>query len=147
LEYRQGRFEDAIATMSTEAANVMGPAPRLITAMAEYGKGQREEARRTLAETISGFDWSAAQAVSRDHWIWHVLRREAESMIFSRLGEFLEGKYRPQDNTERLAFTGASRFNNLTLAAAKLYADAFASDPKLAENIQAGHRFNAARAA
>jgi tetratricopeptide (TPR) repeat protein len=143
-EYRQGRFDSAIAIMSAEAGTVMGPSPRLVTSMAEYAKGQREEARKTLAETIAGFDWSPAQAVSRDHWIWHVLRREAESLIFPNLVSFLDGKYQPRDNIERLAFVGASRFKGLNLAVAKLYADAFAAQPKLADDYQVNHRYNAA---
>ncbi len=146
-EYRQGRFDSAIAIMSAEAGTVMGPSPRLVTAMAKHGKGQREEARKTLAETIAGFDWSPAQAVSRDHWIWHVLRREAESLIFPNLPAFLEGKYQPRDNIERLAFLGASRFKGLNFAVAKLYADAFAAQPKLADDYQVNHRYNAARSA
>jgi serine/threonine-protein kinase len=147
VEYRQGDFDNAIAIMNAEAASVMGPAPRLLIAMAEYGKGQQEQARKTLSQTIINFDWSAAQAISRDHWIWHVIRREAETLIFPRLPEFLEGKYRPQDNTERLAFVGVCRFKNLNLAVARLYADAFAADSKLADGMHVSHRSNAACAA
>jgi serine/threonine-protein kinase len=146
-EYRQGRFDSAISIMSADAGTVMGPAPRLVIAMAEYRNGQREEARETLAAAISSFDWSAAEAGSRDHWIWHVLRREAESLIFPEIGAFLEGRYQPRDNIERLAFVGVCRFKNLNLASAKLYADAFTADPKLADDPHLGHRSNAACAA
>jgi serine/threonine-protein kinase len=146
-EYRQGHFDSAIAIMSADAGTVMGPAPRLLTAMAEHRQGQKQEARETLAATIVGFDWSAAEAGGRDHWIWHVFRREAESMIFPEIRAFLEGKYQPRDNIERLAFLGTCRFENLNLASAKLYAGAFASDPKLADDPRVSHRYNAARAA
>src|SRR5205807_10060268 len=81
------------------------------------------------------------------HWIWHVLRREAEAMIFPNTAAFLEGKYQPQDNVERLALLGVCRFKNLHLAAARLYADAFAADPKLADDPDVSHRYNAACAA
>src|SRR5205807_1726532 len=81
------------------------------------------------------------------HWIWHVLRREAEAMIFPNTAAFLEGKYQPQDNVERLALLGVCRFKNLHLAAARLYADAFAADPKLADATDVSHRYNAACAA
>ncbi len=134
-EYRQGRFDSAIA------------APRLVIAMAQYRKGQEEEARAMLAGAIAGFDWRMAQVISRDHWIWHVLRREAESMILSNLAAFVDGKYQPQDNDERLAFLGACQFMNRTRATARLYADAFAAAPSLADDLGAGHRYNAARAA
>jgi serine/threonine-protein kinase len=146
-EYRQGRFDSAISLMSADAASVMGPAPRLVVAMAEYGNGQKEEARQTLAAAISSFDWSAAQVGGRDHWIWHVLRREAETMIFPSMAAFLDGKYEPRDNTERLALLGVCRFKDRTRALARLYADAFAADPTLADDPRLSHRYNAACAA
>jgi serine/threonine-protein kinase len=86
-------------------------------------------------------------AISRDHWIWHVLRREAESMIFPRMDAFLGGEYWPQDNIERLALLAVCRFKNLNLAAARLYADAFAADPKLTHDPHVSHRYSAACAA
>jgi serine/threonine-protein kinase len=146
-EYRQGRFDSAISIMRGHAGTVMGPAPRLVVAMAEYRKGQQEEARKTLAAAVVGFDWSAAQVGGLDHWIWHVLRREAESMILPVLPSFLEGRYQPQDNVERLALLGVCRFRDLNLASARLYTEAFAADPRLAHDLRVSHRFNAARAA
>jgi serine/threonine-protein kinase len=143
-EYRQGHFDSAIAIMTADAGRVMGPAPRIVVAMAEYGKGQRQEARETLSSAIARFNWSAAQVGSRDHWIWHVLRREAESMIFPEIAAFLKGGHQPQDNIERLAFLGVCRFQNRNLASAKLHADAFAADPNLAEDPHVSHRYNAA---
>ena len=47
--YRQGRFDDAIKLMNGEAASVMGPSPRLVLAMAQHQKGQKDQARKTLA--------------------------------------------------------------------------------------------------
>src|SRR5262249_1396367 len=146
-EYRQGRFDRAISIMRADAGTVMGPAPRLVIAMAQYRKGQEEEARKTFAAEIMRFDWGMAHAISRDQWIWHVLRREAEAMIFPNTPAFLEGRYQPQDNVERLALLGVCRFKNLNLASARLYADAFAADPKLAEDPDVRHLYNAARAA
>jgi serine/threonine-protein kinase len=147
VDYRQGRFESAISIMNGDAANVMGPAPRLVVAMAEHRQGYKQEARQTLAATISGFDWSAANVGGRDDWIWHVLRREAETLIFPHTADLLEGRYEPQDSFERLALTGVCRFKNLNLASAQLYADAFAADPLLADDPQVNHCYNAARAA
>jgi serine/threonine-protein kinase len=115
--------------------------------MAQHCKGLVEEARATLAGEIVRFDWRMAYVISRDHWIWHVLRREAEAMIFPNTAAFLKGRYQPQDNVERLALLGVCRFKNLNLASARLYADAFAADPKLAEDPHISHRYNAACAA
>jgi serine/threonine-protein kinase len=146
-EYRQDRFDSAISIMRAEAGTVMGPAPRLVMAMAQHRKGFEREARRTLAAGISRFDWRMDHVISRDQWIWHALRREAESMILPNLPAFMDGKYQPQDNDERLAFLGACRFKNLNVACARLYADAFAADPMLADDPEFGHRYNAACAA
>jgi serine/threonine-protein kinase len=79
--YRQGRFEDAIKRMSGEASPVMGPCPRLVLAMAQYRKGLQDEARKTLAEAVASYDWSAEKAGDQDAWMAHVLRREAERLI------------------------------------------------------------------
>jgi serine/threonine-protein kinase len=146
-EYRQGRFDGAIPTMRADAGTVMGPAPRFVIAMAQYRKGQKEEARATFAAEVVRYDWGVAHAISRDHWIWHALRREAESLIFPNAEAFLEGRHRPQDNVERLALLGVCRFKNRNCASARLYAEALAADPKLADDPHVRHRYNAACAA
>jgi len=81
--YRQGRFDDAIKLMDGKAASVMGPSPRLILAMAQHQKGQKELARKTLAAAIAANDWTAAKADNHDAWIAHILRREAEALILA----------------------------------------------------------------
>jgi hypothetical protein len=49
--------------------------------MAQYHKGQHDQAAKTLAEAISSYDWSASKANHHDAWIVHILRREAEAQI------------------------------------------------------------------
>ena len=147
VEYRQGHFDAAISVMSSRAAQVMGPCPRFVIAMAQYRKGQTAEARQTLASEIVRFDWSMSKVLGRDDWIWHVLRREAEALIFPDTEAFLEQKHEPHDNVERLALLGICRFKDLNRTSAKLYADAFAADPKLVDDPQVRHRLNAALAA
>jgi serine/threonine protein kinase/Tfp pilus assembly protein PilF len=83
-EYRQGNFESAISIMTNAAAEVMGPCPRLIVAMAKYGQGHEQEAKANFAEATRDIDWSVDGVRSHDQWIWHVLRREAETMIFAK---------------------------------------------------------------
>jgi serine/threonine-protein kinase len=146
-EYRQDHFDRAISIMNSEAANVMGPCPRLVIAMARHRLKEEQEARTMLAEVMVEFDWSMAQVRSHDQWIWHVLRREAETLIFPNTAAFLEGKYEPRDNTERLALLGVCRFKNRTYASAKLFADAFAADPKFGDDPRLSHRYHAACAA
>ena len=91
--------------------------------------------RKTLATAVVGFDWSAAEADSRDVWICHILRREAEATILPDLPAFVQGEYQPRDNDERLALLGICEFQGADDAAARLYADAFAADPALAEDL------------
>jgi serine/threonine-protein kinase len=146
-EYRQGHLAGAITTMNGEASTAMGPCPRLIVAMAQHRQGQQKQARKTLAAAVSAFDWSAPEADRRDLWIYHILRREAEAMILPNLSGFLEGSYRPQENDERLALMGVCQFRGLGGVAARMYADAFAADPNLADDLKAEYRYRAARCA
>jgi serine/threonine-protein kinase len=146
-EYRHGRLDRAIAAMRGGASRVLGPAPRLVLAMALHRNGQAAEARQALAAAVLAYDWRAKLAREQDGWIIHVLRREAERMIVPNLPAFLEGKYQPQNDEERLALLGVCQFTNRSVALARLYAEAFRSDPLLAEDIRSGHRFNAACAA
>ena len=72
--------------------------------MAQYQKGQRDEALKTLAAAIISYDWSAAKADSHDPWFIHVLRPRGGVADSAEPAGILEGKYQPQDNDERLAF-------------------------------------------
>lgn len=56
-EYRRGRLESAISIMEGPAAGVLGPAPRLVLSMARHGRGQAEDALKTLASAILSYDW------------------------------------------------------------------------------------------
>jgi serine/threonine-protein kinase len=112
--------------------------------MAQHDQGQKQQARKTLARAVAAFDWSAAQADSRDVWIAHILRREAEAAIFPNLPGILRGQYQPVDNDERLALVGICQFQGRCHAAARLYADAFATEPALAEALASECRSRAA---
>jgi serine/threonine-protein kinase len=146
-KYRQGDFDRAISAMRGDAAGVLGPSPRLVISMALEQKGEATLARKTLASAVLSHDWTANEVRDQDGCIAHALRREAEAMILPNLPAFLDGSYRPADNDERLALLGVCQFTNRTCAAARLYADAFATDPPLAEDLSAGLRSSAARAA
>jgi serine/threonine-protein kinase len=146
-DYRQGHFDPAITAMRGEAGRVLGPAPRLVLAMALHQSGQAEAARKTLAAAVVAHDWRPNKVRDRDGWIYHILRREAERLILPNLPAFLDGTYEPRDNAERLALLGVCQFTSRARAAAGLYADAFAADPRLAEDLRLGLRFSAARAA
>jgi eukaryotic-like serine/threonine-protein kinase len=80
-DYRHGRFDRAIAAMRGGASNVLGPAPKLVLAMALYQRKEVGEARKALAAAVADHDWSSANVRDQDGWIYHSLRREAERMI------------------------------------------------------------------
>jgi serine/threonine-protein kinase len=121
--------------------------PRLVLAMAQYRCGRQQEARQMLAEALEGYDWGETQAGEVADWIYHVLRREAEELIVANLAAFLRGQYQPQENKERLELIQASHFRKRYVAAARLYAEMFAAEPKLADDRKKWHRANAACAA
>ena len=68
-----------------EAASVMGPCPRLVLAMAQYQKDQKDQALKTLTAAVQSYDWSTAKADNYESWIAHILRREAEALINPKL--------------------------------------------------------------
>jgi serine/threonine-protein kinase len=65
-------------------------------------------------------------------------------MLLPNLPAFLEGTSQPADQCERLAFVGAAEFNGLTCASARLYTEAFAAEPSLANDPERARRYYAA---
>ena len=145
-EYRQGRYAQAVPLLRESAALLPNRAgPGLVLAMAQFQSGSPKEARQTLASAMRAYNWKAAQADHVTAWVSHVLRREAEALILPNLPAFLRGEYQPQDNDERLAFSGACQFQALYAAAARLYADAFEADPQLAGRLTTECRYRTLR--
>jgi serine/threonine-protein kinase len=141
-EYRQGHLKQAVPFLRESAEQLPNrPAPRLVLAMAQFQSGSTTEARKTLSAAVRAYNWSESTSASQTDtpvvWTSHVLRREAEAMILRNLPAFLQGDYWPQDNDERLALLGICQFELRYSAAARLYADAFATDPHLADNLTA----------
>ena len=71
---------------------------------------------------------------------------QAERLAVARdnLPAFQNGSYTPATNDERLGLALWCQVKKLHRTAAGLYADAFAADPKLADDLKAGTRYNAA---
>jgi serine/threonine protein kinase/Flp pilus assembly protein TadD len=66
--------------------------------------------------------------------------------LVQRLPAVLRGDGRPANAQEMLGFAElcSQPFERRLAAAARFYGDAFAADPKLADDLKAGHRYNAA---
>jgi len=62
----------------------------------------------------------------------------------SRLPALLKGDERPADAAQRLDMAELCQLKRHYATAARLYSEAFADQPKLAEDVMAGHRYNAA---
>jgi tetratricopeptide (TPR) repeat protein len=70
----------------------------------------------------------------------------AMAALKARLDAVLNGQA-PEDNAERIQLACRASEKALWASSAQLYAKALANDPKLADDRQAGHRYNAACAA
>jgi serine/threonine-protein kinase len=73
-----------------------------------------------------------------------VLQAERLAALEAKLPAFLKGEYRPKGATECLVLAAVCRNKNFHAAATRLYADAFAANPKLADDCQAQLRYIAA---
>jgi hypothetical protein len=76
--------------------------------------------------------------------------RQAEQMarLDDRFPGVLQGKDRPKDAAERVAFAQLCQLARKQFtASARFYGEAFAAQPALAGDLSAGHRYNAACAA
>jgi serine/threonine-protein kinase len=146
-EYRQGHYEAAIKLLEGDPGRVLGPCPLLVTAMAQFRLGKISQARQAFIAAIPLFDWSPLHATNKDAWLYHALRREAETVVLPYLPAFEAGNYRPANNDERLTLFGYCQDKSLNVAAARLYVDAFSEDPTLAGSRRGDYRHRAACAA
>jgi tetratricopeptide (TPR) repeat protein len=72
--------------------------------------------------------------------------RQCEQMVAldQKLAAVLNGDARPTDAAEQVGLAGLCLIKKRYTDAARFFADAFKAQPKLADDLQAGHRYNAA---
>src|SRR5262249_11102889 len=72
--------------------------------------------------------------------------REAERLaaLEAKLPAFLKGQFKPKDTQERPGLASVCQAKRLFAAAARLYADAFTAEPKVADDLKDQHRYNPA---
>jgi serine/threonine-protein kinase len=136
--HRKGKIDEAIASYRKAIALD----PRNATAhnnlgWALHGTGKFQEAEEQYRKALE-FDPKHARARANLANVRRLIAAEP------KLAGLLKGEYEPADNEDRLTIAQVCTLKRLFLTAARLYAAAFAADPKLAGDPKARHRYNAA---
>ncbi len=82
-----------------------------------------------------------------DNHLSYLVQANEGLVLDARLAAVLTGTKKPKDDAERIQLANRAYEKALHATSARLYAEALANDPKLADDRQAGHRYNAACAA
>src|SRR5262249_46303869 len=109
--------------------------------LALLGGGQHDEA---VAELRRGHDLGSKRPGWPHPSAEWVRQAEQRVALAGRLTAVLRGDHRPADPAEGVVFALLAHHKRRYVAAARLWADALAADPKLAADPQAQHRYNAA---
>jgi tetratricopeptide (TPR) repeat protein len=138
----KGQVEEAIAAFKKAIA--LDPK----YALAHYNLGVTLLQHGRYAESLEAF--KRGHELGRKQPGWRLpsaaLVREAERLaaLEANLSAFLEGKLQPRNTAERIDLILICRAKRLYATASRMAADAFAADPKLADDLKARHRFSAA---
>jgi tetratricopeptide (TPR) repeat protein len=137
----KGRDDEAIACYRTALAlDPNHPETYCNLGAALGGRGQ-------FAESLALLKRGHELGTKRPGWSYPsaqwVRQAEANAALEAKLPAFLKGEFQPRDGEERLGLARICQGKRLHRQALDLYAAAFA-DPKLAGDLRAAHRYNAA---
>jgi tetratricopeptide (TPR) repeat protein len=138
----KGKVEEAIACYKKAIALD----PNYAEAHCNLGHALARQGRfaESLATLKQGHELGANQPGWRYPSAAWVRRAERMAALEGKLPALLKGQYQPRDTAERLDLVGVCQAKKLHVAAARLSADAFVADPKVADDLKAGHRYKAA---
>jgi serine/threonine protein kinase/tetratricopeptide (TPR) repeat protein len=131
--YREAiRLQPDFAEPHCNLGGVLSQQGQFREALAEFRRGHELGSRR------AGWPYPSAQ------WV-----RRAEGMVAleRRLPAVLRGDDKPKDAAETIGFADLAYTMKRFVPAARLYSESLRADPKVAEDMKAGHRYNAACAA
>ena len=132
-EYRKAfRLKPDFAEAHCNLGNAFRQQGRFVEALAEFKRGHE------LGSKNPNWHYPSARVGARDR---------AAGRARPKLPAILAGKARPSDALETLGFAQLCYDKKLHGASARFWAEAFQAQPKLAEDMQAQNRYNAACAA
>ncbi len=80
-EYRAARLEIALTLLDADTQQVLVPAPRRLLAMVQHRLGKADAARASVCAAVATYVWDVKSATDREAWMFHLLRREAETVL------------------------------------------------------------------
>jgi serine/threonine-protein kinase len=120
--------------------------PKYAEAHCNLGHALSSQGR--FAEALAAFKRGHELGTKRSDWTYPsaawVRQATRLAVLEEKLPAFLKGEVKPRDMAERVGLIAVCRARKLHHAAARLYADAFAADSKLANDLRAQRRYNAA---
>jgi serine/threonine-protein kinase len=140
--YRKGQLDEAIACFK-KAIEVD---PQFAEAHCNLGDALRSQGR--FAESLTAYQRGHELGSQRPGWNYPSAKwvgdAERLAALEAKLPAVLQGEIQPRDIKERLQLVAICRAKKLHHSAARLYADAFAADTKLADFLPGQHRYGAA---
>jgi serine/threonine-protein kinase len=141
----QGKLEEAVAEahaairLKPDHPEAHANLGLVIRCRGEFGEAIAELQR---ARQLANSNPSLAQRIGRT-----LTATKQQAALATRLTANLAGKVRPADAAETLGFALLCYDKKLHGASARFWAEVFQAQPKLADDMQAQHRYNAASAA
>jgi Flp pilus assembly protein TadD len=140
--FEMGQIDDAMASYR-EAVRL---APGFVPAQGHLGRALL--ARGELAAALESFRQAnhPGSAETSRGFPSAAMEREGERMVAldARLPALLRGEDKPADAAECAEFARLCHIKHLYATSARLWSEAFAARPELADRMRAGNRFNAA---
>jgi tetratricopeptide (TPR) repeat protein len=138
---RKHDYDGAIASFR----KVIALDPKNAIAHSNLGEALRHKGQ--IDDAIARFKKALELGPKFGHARTELAKAERLAAVQDKLPAFLKGDFQPTTSDERLALSEWCQIRKLYRAAAGLSADAFAADAKLADDLEAGYRYNAARSA